>query len=536
MTAFAAAVEKDFFPNKGENLMDSLFKQYERVIMESIITSFGLDGLIQDQHGGDVDTIHNVRQIGTDDKMGYKNASNKVAYDERGDYNYATYHSGENYKRMKREAKKDFRETGKTVTDAYAGGELYFPGKSTGADPKKSGEVEHVLTTKTTHEDRGRVLSGLKGEDLADSPENLVFTNKSLNASMGATKDEMGNPVDIPDYIALHPELPEETKKNMMREYEKAKKAYEAKLAKAYYTSSKFWSDTAKATGKTAVAMGARQVWGFIFTEVWFAVRDEFDHIVRPFDFAKVLRSIGEGVKKGFENAKTKYKDLISKFKDGAIAGAMSSLTTTLCNIFFTTAKNVVRIIRQTYASMVQATKVLFINPDNLPFGERMRATAKILATGASIVVGVLVNEALEDSPIGKIPVVGEIISTFCGSLVTGIMTCTLLYYFDNNETINKLVTWLNNIPSVSDYIDYYARQAAMFEKYAAELMEIDLEQFKKEIAVYTNVADKITLDMSETELNSALKASIAELGINIPWQGEFDDFMKNKSNKLVFG
>lgn len=56
-----------------ENLYDSLFKQYERVVIESLITSFGLDALIEDRHGGDVDTIHTVREIGVDNKMKYKN-------------------------------------------------------------------------------------------------------------------------------------------------------------------------------------------------------------------------------------------------------------------------------------------------------------------------------------------------------------------------------------------------------------------------------------------------------------------------------
>lgn len=49
--------------NPEDNLMDGLFKQYERVIIDSIITSFGLDFFIKDRHGGDVDTVHNVRQI-----------------------------------------------------------------------------------------------------------------------------------------------------------------------------------------------------------------------------------------------------------------------------------------------------------------------------------------------------------------------------------------------------------------------------------------------------------------------------------------
>ncbi len=55
------------------NVYNSIFEQYEHVIMQSLITSFGLDFLVRDQHGGDVDTIHNVRQIGKDEQMGYKN-------------------------------------------------------------------------------------------------------------------------------------------------------------------------------------------------------------------------------------------------------------------------------------------------------------------------------------------------------------------------------------------------------------------------------------------------------------------------------
>ena len=56
----------------------SIFQQYEKVIIDSLITSFGLDFIIQDQHGGDVDTIHNVRQIGVDELMKYKNSSKNI--------------------------------------------------------------------------------------------------------------------------------------------------------------------------------------------------------------------------------------------------------------------------------------------------------------------------------------------------------------------------------------------------------------------------------------------------------------------------
>ena len=84
---------------------------------------------------------------------------------------------------------------------------------------------------------------------------------------------------------------------------------------------------------------------------------------------------------------------MFSKFLGGATAGVLASLTTTL---------------------IVEACKVLLINPDTYPFGERVRSTAKILATGASVVVGVLVREALADLPLGTLPLAEDVVPVFC--------------------------------------------------------------------------------------------------------------------------
>lgn len=553
MSVFVSTVTKDYVPSPNDNVMDSLFKQYERVIVESIITSFGLDMFIKDKYGGDVDTIHNVRLIGEDPKMEYKSEANRQAYqhhEETDKYNKrikSQYDSDPNFKKVNAKVSQE-RKDG-TLKDAYTGKTV-----QRNADM----ELDHVISTKEIHEDRGRILSGIDGRDLANSEENLKATDHSINESM---KDK-----SIDEYIEwldrtaekrnsrikelkekdklsdkekaeLHKlEKQNEVDAEKMKEADRqARKAYEAKLAKAYYTSPQFWSDTAKAAGKKAAAMGARQAVGFIFTEVWFSVRTEFEQVSQPFSLSKALKSIAEGVKKGFERAKAKYKDLIQKYCDGALAGALSSLTTTLCNIFFKTAENVGRIIRQSYASLVQAAKVLFINPENLPFGERMRATAKILATGASVVVGTLVSEALSDCGIGKIPVLGEVISAFCGSMVAGIMTCTLLYFLDRSEFSNKLVSVLNSLPSASKDVAYFTRQAELFEIYAAQLMQIDLQKFEDETAAYQNLVENISPAMTEEELNKELRKTIKAIGIPLPWQGDFNAFMSDKTKRLVF-
>jgi hypothetical protein len=472
--------------------------------------------------------VHNVRQIGVDGEMVYKNKANEAAYKDRGEYNSAEYHSHPNYSTKKHEARAESHESGQPIEDEYTGGELRFLGKSKGADPKKNAELDHVISAKSIHDDKGRVLAGLSGTDLANSPENLRFTNKALNASMGAD--------EIPKYIEEHPELPQETKDKMMKHYNTAKANYERKIAVAYYTSPKFAKDTALAAGKVAGTMAVRQALGFVFTEVWFAVKKEFVELKGRFDIGEFFTAVGNGIKKGFENAMKKYKTMLSKLKEGAIAGALSSLSTTLCNIFFTTAKNVVKLIRQAWVSIVQAAKVLFLNPDNLPFGERMRAAAKILATGASVLVGVMVNEAIGKTVIAGIPVVGDIVRTFCGTLVTGIMSCTLLYFLDRSEIVNKLVQCLNGLHTLSTEVDYFRKQADYFEKYAAELMEIDIEKFQKETEAYCSVAaDLENAKGDETELNKILENAYAKIGIKKPWYGDRDSFFGNRNNRLVY-
>ena len=536
MNSFVSVANRGFEPDPSEPIMDSLFQQYERVIFESIITSFGLDLFIKDQHGGDVDTILNVRKIGEDSEMTYKNVLNQSAYDNRTQYDYHAYHDGnENYQTTKRETKKEFQATGTPVTDAYTGKDLYFYSKGAAkGNADKQASIDHVLTAHTIAEDRGRVLSGLKGEDLANSPDNLVFTNASLNSSMGASKNGV-EVMEIPEYLEHHPEIDSDTRKRMMSEYTRAKKSYEVKIARAYYTSPRFITDSAKAAGKLGAKMGARQVWGFIFAEIWFAEREELQKTQSPLNARELFTALGNGVKHGVENAKVKYKDLIQKFIDGASAGILASLTTTLCNIFFTTAKHANRIIRQSYASLTQAMNVLFLNPEDFLFGERMRATSKILATGASIVLGTLVSEALEDTGVGKIPVVGEIITTFCGSLVSGIMTCSLLYFLDRSELINDLAKFLDKVPTISQNVQYFRQQAEYFKQYAAELMKIDLKQFEKEISQYEAVSAQIQAAETEDELNRVLHQAYETLHINRPWKGEFSPFMSNPHNHMVF-
>ncbi len=517
VNSFLNHASSDFYPEVEDKVMDSIFKQYERVIVESLITSFGLDFIINDKYGGDVDTIHNVRKIGHDEEMSYKNNLNSYNYENRGNYNSSEYHGDKGYIEKNRQVKLD--KLNGNLYDAYTSKKISINEKS---------DLDHTIAAKEIHEDRGRVLAGLRGVDLANSSENLNITNPHTNRTKKA--DSM----DI--FIDKYGENYTDKQKEAMKQKDNiARKSYETKIATAYYTSPQFAKDVAYSSGVVGARMGVRQALGFVFAEIWFAIKDEFKKLGKEFDLAKMLIAIGEGIKTGFENAKKKHKELLSKLKDGAVAGALASLTTTLSNIFFTTAKNVVKVIRQSYVSIVEACKVLFINPSNLEFGDMLKEVVKILSVGASVVAGSFAIEAIGKTPLVAMPVIGEVVQGFCGAFVTGILSCTFLYFLDRNENINKLVNSLNSVRTIDSDISRLKRQTEYFEKYSAELMKIDFVKLKEESDILCKIINNLSSVGDERELNTLLRKTIELTGGELPWEGSFDDFMKDSSKGLIF-
>lgn len=544
MNLFLADLSSSISPVPEENVFKGIWNEYERVIIQSLITSFGLDFLVHDQHGGDVDTVHNVRQMGKDPDMKYKNAQNKADYSNRGDYDSVSYHQDSRYIAINRKVSES-KKNG-TLKDAYTGDSV---ARNANMD------LDHAIAAKEIHDDPGRILAGLDGKDLANCEENLKPTDRSINRSMQdkdmdtylknweekrperqARIEKLKRKDSLNDKERKELDKLEKLEKidpdKMRAENKKAREVYETKIARAYYTSPKFLKDTAKAASIRGVQMGARQVVGFIFLEIWIASKEELQAMPPKCELKTLFEVVGNGVKKGVERAKLKYKELLAKLGEGFVSGALASLTTTICNIFFTTAKNLVKCIRQIYASVVEAGRVLLFNPDNLMFGDRIKAVTVILATGASVLVGTAVGELIGKTPIAAIPGVGSFVQIFCSSLVSGLLSCTLLVFLDRSKFMNKLIDALNKFPTE---INNYKEVADALERLAAKLENLDIEKFRKETKQFRTIASKIGQAETEDEINELLISAYKAFDIKIPWKGDFDSFMGNKSNQLVF-
>lgn len=72
-------------------------------------------------------------------------------------------------------------------------------------------------------------------------------------------------------------------------------------------------------------------------------------------------------------------------------------------------------------------------------------------------------------------------------------------------------------------------------EAYLSELEKIDIEAYKKETEGFNSFCEIMIQASSEEELNHILKTSMKKMGFELPWEGEFNQFMSNKGNHLVF-
>lgn len=529
--SFTKEIRKSFNSDPSESVLEALFREYEHVIFRSIITSFGLDAIIQDQYGGDVDTIHGVRSIGTDPLMDYKSEKNRKAYEERGVYAHKDVEGlGTNFQRTKSKARAFYKENpyNNTVQDAYEDHPLHFEGHSKGRPYEKNAELDHVISVKSIHDDRGRVLAGKSTADLADSEDNLKWTNEHLNKSMGAD--------EIPDYIDKHPELSDDVKARMMDAYAQSKASYEKTILKSYYfdfsnpNCRQFYKQTVSSSLHRGFQMGIRQAVGFLITEVWFSVKDCIEE--SDGTFTGTCKAIGDGVKSGVANASSNYRFLIDMFGEGLLSGVLSSVASTITNAFVTISASAGKIIREGWAAIVEATSILLFNDKEQYLCDRMTSAAKVLATGASVIIGTTVKEtvSIELSEISLDSELKDTISLFAGSLCTGLLSVSLLYYIDNGP-FTVYLTKIYGEGRVN-----LKRQGDLFKQYCAELEKVDVKELRMQSDYIYALSIQLDSIDDQQEINRLLRNAVTDLGLpSVFGDNTIDECMHNPNWILKF-
>ena len=517
--------------------------EVNKTVTHSLITTFGLDFLLlEDKKGGDVDTIHNVRN-GV-----WASEKEKNNYDSQDKYSKEVskkYHSDKNY--IDRGRKDNKQQDSGGIKDIYTGKNLKSHQKR---------QLDHVISAHEIHDDAGRVLAGVDGVKIANEDSNFVSTAAYINAkksdkpvevfinelpsmidnkktSIAKDKRKLDSmPNNIPEQRDNKRKLEDKIRKEqahvselesidkqaMLKADKKARQDYDKEIGLAYYSSSKFLKGSATAAASKGALMGARQAVGLVLAEIWFELKEAIPSIYKKnkdsFDFGDFWDDVKNTLSGILERVKLRFKDVMKTFKDSFIGGVLASISTTLLNIVFTSGKLVGKLIRESWNNLVQAMKLVFFNPQKLEFGDLMREVTRIILASVSTIIGVAINQKL--ATILTIPF-GTEIAAFLSALFIGLFTVGTGYYLDHSPLMNKLWKFLNSLKGkYAATLDFMKEANAEIDQYATELARIEFNLNTNELQM---LCDNLAVASSEFEKSIVLKNEIKRRNIELPYE-----------------
>lgn len=514
-------------------------EELEKTVVTSLVTSFGLDFLLfKDKLGGEVDTVHNVRQ-GV-----WATEEERLRYEQRGDYDSTPYHQHENY-----------IATGQNDKSRQQEGTLHDPYRNTTMGAGESRNLDHVISAKEIHDDAARVLAERDGVALANQDSNLQSTHETVNKSkkQSSINDYLSR---LPNLISIHEstlakdverlktlplntpeqnhkarELEDKIRKSedkirelkaidpdeMRKRDEAARKPYDQQINHSYYTSSKFFKQTATASGLAGLNMGTRQMLGLVMAEVWFELREQlpamFERIKNNFNFEVFIDGINKTLKGIWQRVQTRFNDFLIAFKDGVFAGVLGSLTTTLFNILATTQTMAIKIIREVWGQLVKAIKLMIFNPDQLAFVDLCKAVISLLSVGSATVVGSLAYAQL--LPLCNFPF-GSELAAFASALVTGVVTLGLNYFMLHSSMARKLWAFIESLmPNAGMIKDFQAINTEL-DRYLAELSHLEFNLDADELAEFSR---ELMACNDEMQRSSVLQVELTKRNIDLPYE-----------------
>lgn len=214
------------------------------------------------------------------------------------------------------------------------------------------------------------------------------------------------------------------------------------------------------------------------------------------------------------ETSTGKIQFFLIAFKDGVIGGILSGITTTLLNIFLTTEKMIVRLIREMWNNLVQAFKITVFNPEGLSPGQLAKAVTKLIAAGVAVAGGVMINEAMAQILIFPF---GSELAAFCGALTTGILGLVMNYYLEYSEVMQRVWAFLDKFKDkFRRSLEYFQAVNAELDRYLVELTALE---FSVDAAALNHFSLHLDSVNSEIERGLLLREEVSRRGIALPFE-----------------
>lgn len=411
--------------------MNLLVSDCKNTVIDSIIKPFGIGKYViakLDKDGGNVTTLHNA------ENQVFANDKDQERYNRS--YNKNSYHYGNPLYNKKSDERKSLSDDGKQIDD-YTGenisGTVFSVSEKGRTQRNYHSSTEHYVAAKEIHDnpETRLFMDEKESSNLANSDVNLGVTTRSINSSKQETPlNKWMNSPSSADKNINNSEAYKIDKDAALKKDEKARNHINKELNNSQIK--KQGVETAVSSSREGMKMGLQQAVGLVLKELTESIFDEVSDIYKngfrggnkmDKTFFAVLK---ERLMRIGSNILNKWKDVVKAFGEGFFSGLLSNLVTVVVNMFITTGKRVVRMIREGVFSLLKAVKMLLFPPKDMTLSEAAHEATKLLAAGLAVSGGIILEQYLE-TLLEAIPF-ADMISTVISGIVTGLGTALLVY------------------------------------------------------------------------------------------------------------
>jgi len=132
------------------------------------------------------------------------------------------------------------------------------------------------------------------------------------------------------------------------------------------------------------------------------------------------------------DRVKQELSHIWDTIKQSVAANAISEIVNVIINFFVSTVKNIFKLIRCMFGSIINAFKIIF--DKSKPWDERVFEALKIISGGLTMASGALLNELLDKLISTNIPFLAPVsgdISAIISGIVSSILSALVLMAFD---------------------------------------------------------------------------------------------------------
>lgn len=432
--------------NEFENLKSQLPKEQTATLLElckdnvldTITSQFGLASLFIDaRDGGSVTTTHNFEKGITSNALdASKYQEFKRVQELKGEdwqkYRHNNYDQHNNYKAM-------YDNTDQIVVDGYTNKKI----------PKSYTDIEHIVPVKEIESSASNhlYLSVEQRAEIASSDKNLIYADRGVNRSKKDSNLKEWLEDGNPEYTS------KVDKKVAIKKYNDAKKNENQKRTiEALKKNSKELLQTG---GKDAVMIATYSAIGIVLKDLMQGIMIELRLTFEKRDdetLREIFNRFKDRVSKILVEIKSKWKDILTGSLEAGITAFLSNIVVFAINLFATTLKRFVAIIRAGFVSLVQAIKILANPPADMPKDEINYQALKVLTAGLIGALSLGLTEGIEKlllsvpvlTPIMSLPLpfgdqtIGDAIAVTLSAMCGGLLTTVALYFMDKAQRGTK--------------------------------------------------------------------------------------------------